>query len=144
MHLLDVNVLVYAYRADAPRHDVYRVWLERLVNGDESFAVADLVFSGFLRVVTHPKVFNPPSPLDKALAFVNILRARPNFVALAPGARHWELFVRLCETGQAKGNLVPDAYLAALAIESGCTWVTSDGDFDRFPGLRVLHPLHDS
>ena len=59
---------------------------------------------------------------------------------MTPGPRHWEIFARLCRESEARGNLVPDAYLAALAIESGCEWVTTDRDFSRFPGLRWKTP----
>ncbi|MCB1044229.1 MAG: type II toxin-antitoxin system VapC family toxin [Acidobacteria bacterium] len=143
MRLLDVNVLVYAHREDVPQHHEFLDWLELLANGDEPFAIADLVLSGFLRIVTHPKVFDPPSPLEKALAFVEDLRGRPNYVSLSPGDRHWEIFTNLCRTTSAKGNLIPDAYLAALAIETGCEWISSDGDYGRFPGLRWSRPLRN-
>lgn len=141
MLLLDVNVLVYAHREDAPDHVSYRKWLENLANSYEAFSVADLAFSGFLRIVTHARVFNPPSPLDKALAFVEELRACPNFVTLAPGTRHWDIFVRLCRVSNAVGNLIPDAYFAALAIETGSEWITTDADFAKFHGLKWRHPL---
>ncbi len=141
MLLPDVNVLVYAYREDAPDHQRFREWLEELVNSDEAYGVSDLALSGFLRIVTHPRVFNPPSPLGDALAFVEDLRSQPNCVVIAPGARHWDIFARLCHESGARGNLVPDAYLAALAIESGSEWITTDGDYGRFPGLRWRHPL---
>ena len=137
----DVNVLVYAHRADASDHQRHLTWLEGLINDDAAFGVVDLVLSGFIRIVTHPRVFSPPSALDDALAFVDALRSRPNCVTVAPGPRHWDLFVSLCRRAGAKGNLVPDAYLAALAIESGSEWVTTDRGFARFPGLRWRHPL---
>ena len=69
MILTDVNVLVYAYRRDAPDHRAYRRWLEEVLASDQAYGMADLVLSGFLRVVTHPRVFNPPSPLEPALRF---------------------------------------------------------------------------
>jgi hypothetical protein len=141
MLLPDVNVLVYAHRRDAPDHARHLAWLEATINGDEAYGLADLVLSGFLRVVTHPRVFSPPSSLDDALAFAEALRARPNCVPVAPGPRHWGLFASLCRRAGAKGNLVPDAYLAALAIESGSEWITTDRGFARFPGLRWRHPL---
>jgi uncharacterized protein len=94
-------------------------------------------------VVTHPKLFRQPTPLDTALAFVEVLRTQPNCVPVAPGQRHWEIFTGLCRRTDVKGNLVPDAYLAALAIESGSEWITTDRDFSRFPGLRWRHPLDD-
>lgn len=141
MVLLDVNVLVYAHRQDSPRHRQYLSWLENLINSDHAYGLSDLVLSGFLRVVTHPKVFNPPSAMDKALAFVEELRAPLTCTIITPGPRHWEIFCRLCKTAGIKGNLVPDAFLAALAVESGSEWITTDRDYHRFPGLRVRHPL---
>jgi len=141
MRLVDVNVLVYAFRADAPGHVAHRAWVASLVGSDEAYAVSDHVLAGFLRVVTHPKVFHPPTPIEPALAFASAFRERPNAVPLAPGPRHWSIFTRLCVEAAARGNLVPDAWLAALAIESGCELVTTDGDFARFPGLRWRHPL---
>lgn len=138
---MDVNVLVHAFHAASPDHDACRAWLLATIDADEPFAVSDLVLSGFLRVVTHQRVSDPPAPLAEAMAFANAVRAQPNAVVVAPGPRHWDLFGRLCAAAGAKGNLVPDAYLAALAIESGCEWITMDRDFSRFPGLRWRHPL---
>jgi toxin-antitoxin system PIN domain toxin len=86
-------------------------------------------------------VFLQPSTRADAFAFTAALRDRPNAVPVAPGARHWELFQRLCERVSAKGNLVPDAYLAALAMEAGCEGITTDRDYARFPALRWRHPL---
>ena len=140
MILVDVNVLVHAFREDAPRHAALRAWLEELVDSDSAFAVADLVLSGFLRVVTHPRVFTPPTPLDKALEFVEALRSQPNCMVVSPGDRHWSIFTRLCSEADARGNLVPDAYLAALAIETGSELVTTDRDFARFPDLDWRPP----
>lgn len=140
MQLPDVNVLVYAFRVDTPRHDLCRRWLERVVAGDDAFAYAELVLAGFLRVVTHRRVFRTPTPLEEALVFAEAVRAQPHAVRVAPGPRHWSIFTSLCVRAQVRGNLVPDAYLAALAIESGSEWVTTDRDFARFPGLRYWHP----
>jgi toxin-antitoxin system PIN domain toxin len=138
--IADVNVLVYAFRADSPRHREFRDWLEGVVAAPEAFGLSELVLSGVLRVLTHPKVFNPPTPTAKALAFVEALRAQPNAVVLRPGDRHWDIFVDLCRSSSAKGNLIADAYHAALAIEHGAEWITTDRDFTRFPGLRLRHP----
>jgi toxin-antitoxin system PIN domain toxin len=141
MVLPDVNILVYAYRSDAPGHAAFRRWLMDTVNGDAPFGLSDLVASGFLRVVTHPRIFDPPSPLDDALAFIDAVRSQPNCIPVAPGPRHWQLFTQLASAAGAKGNLFPDAYFAALAIEFGCAWITTDRDFSRFPGLEWRHPL---
>jgi hypothetical protein len=140
MILPDVNILVHAFREDSPRHGELRPWLENLVFSDSSFGISELVLSGFLRIVTHPRVFDPPTPLDEALSFVEKLRDTPNAVVLAPGPRHWAIFTRLCGESDALGNLIPDAYLAALAIESGSEWVSTDRGFGRFKGLRWTAP----
>ncbi len=141
MILPDVNVLVYAFREEMPDFQKYRNWLLGVLAGDSAFGVSDLVLSSVLRVLTHPRVFDPPTPPESALEFVARIREARNAVSINPGARHWEIFVRFCVEANAKGNLVADAYLAAMAIESGCEWMTTDRDFSRFPGLRWGHPL---
>ncbi|MDQ3260900.1 MAG: type II toxin-antitoxin system VapC family toxin [Pseudomonadota bacterium] len=143
MILTDVNVLVYAHRKDAENHSRYRRWLSAVMQSPASFGVSDLALSGFLRIVTHPKVFADPSPLDTALAFANQIRDQPNCLLVAAGDRHWSIFDQLVRAVGAKGNLVPDAYFAALAIEAGAEWITTDRDYARFPGLRWRHPLND-
>ena len=141
MKLLDVNVLVSAFREDAPHHEDVREWLEEVVNGPESFGLSDFVLSGFVRVVTHPRVFTKPNRVEQAFDFVEKLRDAPTAVCITPGARHWDIFTSLCRSAGARGNLVPDAFLAALAIESGSELITFDGDFARFPGLRWSRPV---
>jgi len=141
MILADTNILIYAHRAESPNHPKYRQWLEKMVSGDEAYGVFDLVLSSFIRIVTNPKIYNEPTPLDIALTFVEKLRDVPHAVNVAPGPRHWKIFTDLCQKASAKGNLIPDAYLAALAIETGSEWITDDRDFSRFPGLRWRHPL---
>ncbi|MDX1519992.1 MAG: type II toxin-antitoxin system VapC family toxin [Anaerolineae bacterium] len=141
MILPDVNVLVYAHRADTNQHNAYRRWLEDMINSDQAYGMADIVLSGFLRIVTHPRIFDPPSDMTAALAFVKQVRDQPNCVLISPGLRHWSIFEGLCQKAGVKGNLVPDAYLAALAIESGSEWITTDRDYSRFPGLKWRHPL---
>ena len=135
------NILVYSHREDAPNHGAYRKWLEQEINGPRAFGFSDLICSGFLRVVTHPQVFKPPSPVAEAVSFVNQIRGRPNCALIAPGSRHWEIFTNLCKEADVKGNLVADAYFAALAIESGCVWITTDRNYQRFHGLDWKHPL---
>ncbi len=141
MRLLDVNVLVYAARDDAPDHSRYAEWAEKLLNGPESFGISELVLSSVVRIATNSRVFKHPSSLKDALEFVEQFRAAPQCVVLSPGVRHWEIFTDLCRAVAAKGNIVPDAYLAALAIETGSEWITTDRDYSRFPGLRWSHPL---
>lgn len=141
MVLPDVNVLVYAHREDTPHHVACREWLEVVMNGDAAYSISDLVLSGFVRVVTHPKIFKRPSSIGEALAFAEQVRGQPNCVGLATGERHWDIFKRLCLEAGVKGNLVPDAYFAAMAIESGCEWISVDRDFSRFKGLRWSEPV---
>jgi toxin-antitoxin system PIN domain toxin len=139
--LPDASVLVYAYREDAPRHAEYHAWLDGVVNGDAAYGLSGLVLAGFLRLVTDPRMFASPSPLPAALGFVRALASPPNRVEIAPGPRHWAIFARLCEQADARGERTRSAYLAALAIESGCEWITTDRSYARFPGLRWRHPL---
>lgn len=141
MILCDVNVLVYAFREDMKEHHAYHEWLVDRLGDDETLALSGLVASGFVRVVTNRRVFRRPSPLDLALRFVAEIRAVPGVMAISEGSRHWGIFERLCTTVGARGNLVPDAYIAALAIESGCELISSDRGFARFPQLRWRHPL---
>jgi uncharacterized protein len=139
--LCDVNVLVYAHKEGVPQHDDYRGWLEDVLNGDQPFGVCDLVLSGFLRIVTHPKIFDSPSTWPEARSFVEVLRDADGSVPVAPGARHWSIFLELAEAVGAQGNALPDAYFAALAIESGAEWISADRGFARYPRLRWRHPL---
>ncbi|MCH7742446.1 MAG: type II toxin-antitoxin system VapC family toxin [Proteobacteria bacterium] len=141
MILPDVNVLVYAFRKDAENHQAYLQWLEDIVNSSSQYGLSDLALSGMLRIVTHPRVFNKPSSLDDSLEFIRQLRNQTNCLSIMPGNRHWEIFEELVQSVSASGNLIPDAWFAALAIEHGCEWITTDHDFSRFDGLNWRHPL---
>lgn len=144
MQLPDLNVLIYAHREDSPEHERYAAWLHELAGGTEPFALASATLAGFLRIVTNPRIFDPPTPVGVALDFCRRLVARPRSVLVQPGNRHWALLSDLVAKAGIRGALVSDAYLAALAIEHGCELVTTDGDFGRFPGLRSRHPLAGS
>lgn len=137
----DVNVLVYAFRKDSPDHSVYRAWLTELLEGDSPFALCPQVVSGFLRVVTHPRIFKQPSSIDAALNFAGVFRGAPGATQVSPGPLHGEIFEALCRESGATGHLVPDAFLAAIAVEWGCELASADGDFARFSRLRYRHPL---
>jgi toxin-antitoxin system PIN domain toxin len=141
MVLLDVNILVRAFREDAPQHSEFKAWLDGIASAEDTFGLSDLALSGFLRIVTHPRIFDPPTPTSAAIEFAETVRAQPNCLSISPGERHWPIFKRLCLEADARGNLVPDAYFAALAIESGSEWITTDLDFSRFEGLKWRHPL---
>ena len=141
MVLPDVNILIYAHRKDTAQHDAARRWVEAMIRSDRAYGMSELVVSAFIRIVTHPRVFTTPSPLAAALAFADDVMAPPHAVRIAPGPRHWAIFTELCRGSNAKGNLIADAYLAALAIESGCEWVSTDGDYARFPDLVWTRPF---
>ena len=140
MIIPDVNVLVGAFRADAPDHGRLRAWLEGAVVGVQDLGLTDAVLTGTVRILTHPRVFAKPTPLARALEQVATLRAADGVVRVAPTPRHWEVFEQLCRVADARGNLVADAAHAAVAIEHGALWVTLDRDFARFPGLRWAPP----
>lgn len=136
MITFDVNVMVEAFREDAPRHASTREWLAHQIEPPRTFAVIDIALSGFLRVVTHRRVFANPSSIDSALEFADALMSRDNCIVVRPGRRHWGIFTGLCRAVETKGNQVPDAYLAAAVIESGCELATYDRGLAAFPALR--------
>jgi uncharacterized protein len=139
--LPDVNVLLYTFRRDSPRHAEYRRWLEEVINGDAAYGMAPQVLAAVVRISTHPRIYVQPSKLDEALEFCRTLMSPDTCTVISPGERHWEIFARLCRTSLATGNLVQDAWFAALAIESSCEWVTTDRDYARFPGLQWSTPF---
>jgi len=142
MLLPDVNVLIYAHREDSTvDHQRYADWLVSLATGPEPFALSVLALSGFVRIATNPRVFRRPSTLDEVFEFIEELVARPTARVVSPGSEHLTIFEQLCRDSGAAGKLVADAQHAAVAIENGCTMVTTDSDYDRFPGLRWQHPL---
>jgi len=139
--LADVNVLIYAFREDSPEHKPHREWLQVVVNSDSAYGVSPQVLGSFVRVVTHPAIFARPSTLAEALNFCQVLMDQPHCQLIRPGPRHWSIFTDLCRRAHAIGNLVQDAWFAALAIEHGCEWITTDRDYARFPGLAWRPPL---
>jgi toxin-antitoxin system PIN domain toxin len=139
--LPDVNVLLYAFRSDAPRHGAHREWLGALVNGDEAYAMSPQVLCSVVRIATHPRVYVRPSALADVLAFTGVLLSPPTCTVVHPGSRHWAIFDDLCRRASVTGNLAQDAWYAALAIEAGCEWLTTDRDYARFPGLRWRPPF---
>ena len=141
MRCVDTNVLVYAYRSDLPEHGDYRQLLELWANDDEPLGVPDLVLSGFVRIMTNRRVFREPTDPNEVWAAVQALREAPAVVTLRPGERHWELFRQLATDIDARGNDVPDAYLAAYAVENNATFLSADRGFARFRRLTWRHPL---
>lgn len=141
MILPDVNVLVHAFRSDSADHHICRTWLTAVVNGDSRYGISPHVLSGVIRVTTHPRVFARPSELAEVIEFCEVLMSQPHCVLVQPSSRHWSIFSRLCKEADARGNLISDTWYAALAIESGCEWVTLDRDFARFAGLKWRLPF---
>ncbi len=139
----DVNVLLYALREESDRHVEYRAWLQSALNGFERVALFEPVLAAVMRVATHPAIYRPPTPRDTIEAFVDACLVAPAALPLRAESGHWPLFRSLCARADCRGNQVPDAYLAALALEHDCVFVTTDRDFARFSGLRWRHPLDD-
>ena len=141
MILPDVNVVLYAFRSDTQNHNVVRAWLDLVINGDAIYGMSPQVLASVLRLATNPRIFSRPSQTNDVLQFASLLLDQSHCQIIQPGSRHWSIFRNLCQDANAKGNLVQDAWFAALAIESGCEWITTDRDFARFPGLRWRTPL---
>ena len=141
MILPDVNVLLYAFRSDVEHHDAHRVWLEGVINGDTAYGMSPQVMASVIRLATHPRIFSRPDRLEDVLAFAATVFHQPHCQIIEPGSRHWSIFTTLCRRANANGNLIQDAWLAALAIESGCEWITNDRDYARFDGLQWRSPL---
>ena len=137
----DLNVLLYAFREESHRHGEYREWLERALGDSERVGLFEPVLGSVLRIATHPAIYRTPSPRERTEAFLDACLAAPAAVALRADTGHWELFRELCSRTDCRGNLVQDAYLAALALEHNCTYITTDRDYARFPRLRWQHPL---
>jgi uncharacterized protein len=134
--LCDVGVLLGALVQQSPHHDVCRRELERLRAAPGEMAVSELILAAVLRIGTNPKVFRPCPTPDEVFGFLDVLRAPAEVRTIAPGPRHWGVFRDLVRAGDIRGGDTTDAYLAALAIEQGCEWWTTDRGFGRFPGLR--------
>ena len=135
MILPDVNVLISAFRADLPQHTLCRPWLVEIVSGDARFGLSTMVLSAVVRITTNGCIFKSPSLIEDAFAFCENLLGQPHCQPVEPGDRHWDIFRGLCIQADVRGPRVTDAWLAALAIESGSRWITLDRDFARFPGL---------
>lgn len=140
MILPDVNVLIYAFRRDAPEHAVSNSWLTGVVASDGRFGLSPLTLGALVRITTNSRSYRAPSTLAEAFTFCDYLLGQPNCEVVEPGERHWDIFKRLCTDTDTRGARVTDAWFAALAIEWGCEWVTMDRDYARFPGLKWSVP----
>jgi hypothetical protein len=137
---VDTNVLVYAHREELPQHRRARARLIELAEGPARWAIPVFCLGEFLRVVTHPRLFDPPFEIrDACDALGRVLRS-PSLVVLSPGDRFWPLLSQAADDAHAIGNLVFDAQIVALCREAGVrVLLTEDRDFDRFPGFSTLH-----
>lgn len=139
--LPDINVLVYAFRRESPLHERYAVWLADLLGGADEVGVTEGTLTGFLRIVTNPRVYADPAPTADALVFVDAVRLarRRRWVGVTDAV--WTTFSSLVDSDpQVRGNLLPDAWLTALALAHGCRIATADRGFARFDGLDWFDP----
>jgi toxin-antitoxin system PIN domain toxin len=139
--LVDANLAIYAYDRTSSRHEGARRWFEAALSGDEEVRFSLVTLLAFLRIMTNPAIFRQPARPADAIAIVRTWLARPNVKLATPTDRHWELLAEVASKGQARGPLLMDAHLAALAMEHGATLATTDRDFARFAGLRFHDPL---
>lgn len=140
MLLIDVNVVLAAHRGDHPQHTALRRWFDEVIVGAEPFSVPTVVWASFLRLATNRRIFEVPTPLGEAFAFLEAVCAQPHHLLLGPGPHHLALVRRLCEEADASGDLVPDAVIAAIALEHGCEVATLDRDFARFSSIDHVVP----
>ena len=141
MILPDVNVLIYAFHEQADQHQVYAGWLNNARYEGEELLFPDSVLLGFLRIVTSPRIYDLPAPIDQALAFASALRRGRRARVVEDLGSVWSAFERLvARDRQIKGNLVPDAYIAAVAISHKARVATRDRGYSRFSGLSWFDP----
>jgi toxin-antitoxin system PIN domain toxin len=138
--VLDVNVVLAAFRDDHVHHPILRPWFDELLAGPEPFAVPVGVWGSFLRLATSRRAFPVPAPLAEAFAFVDAVTTHPRHLRLEPGAQHLKLLRVICEEGNATGELIPDAVIAAIALEHGGAVASLDRDFARFPSIEHIVP----
>ncbi|MSP60723.1 MAG: type II toxin-antitoxin system VapC family toxin [Myxococcales bacterium] len=141
MILVDANLLIYAHVASAERHQAARAWLDGKLNGTARVGLPWPSLLAFVRLVINPRVFARPEPIAKAWRQVEEWLGCDTVWIPEPTAHHGEVLGRLLREGGMRTNLVPDAHLAALAIEHGLTISSCDSDFARFSGVRWENPL---
>lgn len=143
MIALDTNVLVYAHRDDAPFHEAARSLVRGLAEGPVTWGIPWPCVHEFLAVVTHPRIFAPPSTMAQALAQIEAWEASPTLALLGEELDHLEILGGLLRVGDVRGPQVHDARIAAICVSAGVRELWSvDRDFSRYPRLRVVNPLH--
>ncbi len=141
MRLVDVNLLLYAYDRTASLHEPAKTWLTAEFNAREPTALSYATVLAFVRITTTPRIMREPFDIRTACEIVDEWFRQPSVVLLGPTEQHWPIFRDIAVTSQCSAGLVPDADLAAAALEHGATLCTNDRDFSRFPKLRVEYPL---
>ncbi|MEI7730414.1 MAG: type II toxin-antitoxin system VapC family toxin [Verrucomicrobiota bacterium] len=141
MILVDANILLYAEDTLSPRHKPAREWWDMQMSGASPVCLCWNTLDAFIRISTNHRIFEHPLSLDAALARVQEWLNQPCTRIIQPTERHWIVFQTMLRKSQAVANLVPDAHLAALAMEHGCELFSTDNDFARFPGLKWRNPL---
>jgi toxin-antitoxin system PIN domain toxin len=142
MIAVDSNLLVYAHREDSPWHHAAYARIVELAEGPGAWAIPWPCIHEFLSIVTHPRIYAPPTPLEKAINQVEAWLESPSLVLLSESGDYWPQLRSILQTGRVSGAQVHDARVAALCRQHGVSelW-TIDRDFSRFPGLTVRNPL---
>lgn len=140
MIVLDTNVLIAAHRSDHGHHAIAQPWLTDLGRSGRAFGIPSSVWAAFVRLTTDPRIYSPGATPEEAFAFVNAVAAQPGYRAIEPGPLHLGIAENLCRAADVRGKLVPDAFLAAVAIESAATIASFDRDLARFDGLDWIIP----
>ena len=142
--LLDANLLVYAHVASLPQHGAAREWLDERINGTAPVGLPWPSLLGFVRIVSNPRIFDRPLSVMAAWRQVESWLATESAWIPLPTERHQEVLAPLMKSAEGRANLVPDAHVAALAVEHGLVLCSTDGDFARFDGLQWINPLESS
>lgn len=141
MILPDANLLLYAEDSLSSEHEAARAWWDNTLGGQDPVYLCWPVINSFLRIATNPRLYLRPLTLEEAISRVRSWMAQPCVDWIGPTEQHWGIFQDQLRECQARGNLVSDAHLAALAIEHACTLYSTDQDFARFPALKWVNPL---
>jgi uncharacterized protein len=142
MIAVDSNLLVYSHREDTPWHDVAFARIAELAEGQAPWAIPWPCIHEFLAIVTHPRIYSPPTPLENALSQVDAWLESPSLLLLSESGEYWQQLRAFLQTGRVAGPQVHDTRIAALCKHHGVSelW-TADRDFSRYPELKVRNPL---
>lgn len=140
MIILDTNVLLAAHRNDHPHFEIAQPWLESALASPESIGVPDVVWASFFRIATSRRIFKIPTPLEAAFDFADAVVGAERYAAVNPGPRHLAIFRQICVESDVVGDLIADAFLAAIAVENGCGVASFDRDFARFENVGWIRP----